>query len=224
VDDDFLVQGPNPPAEIGSPKENARGDGRRLFSFENLAAKFHKRGIILERRLDEPIDEVTPRCSVEFGPLGPSDIEEFLRFHPDRRREYIERRFSMGDLCFAARHGGALASTTWACRSQHWVPDLHFMWHVAPGEVYLYDSYTAPQLRKRGLFPALGTHILRYFRSLEVERALTTIAPENTASIHSRAKVGFRQCGDLRCFSIGRVHLHRRRRFARSSEVAAQRR
>jgi RimJ/RimL family protein N-acetyltransferase len=224
VYDDSLRDGSTPPAEIKRARENARG-GRRLLSFENLAARFHHSGVILERRLDEPIDDVTPRCSVEFGPLGRSDIEEFLRFHPDRRREFIERRFSTGDLCFAARHEGALASTTWACRSKHWVPDLHFMWHVAPGEVYLYDSYTAPQLRERGLFAALGTHVLRYFRSLDVERVLTTIAPENTASLRSRAKVGFRPCGDIRCFSIGwGVHLHRRRRFASSSTIAARRR
>lgn len=169
----------------------------------------------------EPSADIAPGRGVEFGLLGRSGIEEFLRFHPGRRREYIERRLSTGDLCFTARHESALVSTTWACRSKHWVPDLHYMWHVAPGEVYLYDSYTDPQHRGEGLSPALKTHILRYFRNLEVERALTVVAPENAACLCSNAKAGFRPCGDLRCFSIGwGLHLHRRRGFASASTAS----
>lgn len=224
VDDDPLLQGPNAPNEIGRANENARGDGHHPFSLKRFTAKFHRRGVILERRLDEPIRDITPRCSVEFGPLRQSDIEEFSGFQPDRRREHIELRMSTGDLCFAARHGGALASTTWACRSKHWVPDLHFMWQVAPREVYLYDSYTDPRFRGRGIATALDAHVLRYFLGLDVDRALTAIAPENTASIRSKTKVGFRPCGDLRCLSIGwGVHLHRRRTFASASKVAGLR-
>jgi len=215
VDDDVHLQDPDPPADSGHAKGNVRGDGRRLPSFKRIAAKFHRRGVILERRLTEPILDVAPRCAVEFGQLDRSDIEEYARFHPDRPREYIERRLATGDLCFAARHRGTLASTTWACRSRHWVPDLHFMWQVAPGEVYLYDSYTARPYRNRGIGPALDTHVLRTFRSLDVERALTAVAPDNTASLRAKVKVGFRPCGDLSCFSIGwGIHLHRRRTFA----------
>jgi ribosomal protein S18 acetylase RimI-like enzyme len=223
VDDDLLPREQPRSAEPEREGRNERGEGSRFLSFANLVAKFHRRGVILERRLDEPIHDVTPRCCVEFGLLDPSDVDEFTRFHSGRRREYIERRIATGDLCFTARHRGALASTTWACRSRHWVPDLHFMWNVAPGEVYLYDSYTAPQYRRRYIALALDTHVLRHLRNLDLERALTAISPENEASIHSKAKVGFRLCGDLRCISLGwGVHLHHRRRFARSPEIAVR--
>jgi len=49
VDDDSLPQGPTPPAEIEHAKEDTRRDGRPRLSYKKLAAKFHHRGVILER-------------------------------------------------------------------------------------------------------------------------------------------------------------------------------
>jgi len=188
--------------------------GFRSRPLARLAERFCRRGLVLERRLDERLADFEPLLGVELGTLDLGSIGEFLEYLPGRRREYVERRFAAGDVCFAAREGGDLVGTIWGSCGERWVDDLQLTWRTGPQEVYLYDSNTAPEQRGNGICPALTAHALRFFSDRGLQRAVVIVAPDNTANLRAMAKVGFERTGDVRACALGfGRHLHWRRRL-----------
>jgi len=176
--------------------------------------RFYRSFVVLERNLRLPLPEIAVGGAIEWGTLERSAIAEYLEYQPERRREFIERRLAAGDTCFTARHAGSLASSIWACRSQRWVEALRDIWRVAPGEVYLYDSYTAPAHRGRGLNPSLCLQALAHFRDQGLERATLITEAGNAANLRAKQKVGFRPSGRIRSFELrSATPIRKRSRF-----------
>jgi RimJ/RimL family protein N-acetyltransferase len=168
-----------------------------------VLSPLYRRAVVVERDLGEPIPDVLSSVALRFGPLEPSAREAYLEFQPEARG-YAGRRFADGDECFAAWTGERLASTTWCSRGEKFIPYLGHTWRVGAGEVLIFDSYTPPELRGRGISATLGTWMYRHFRDLGVRRIVGAINPRNRASLRLHAKLGFRPRGLVRSVRVGR--------------------
>lgn len=182
----------------------------------SLWAKFwgefcYRRLYYLERPLALPFPDLHAALPLEITPMERDEIDAYIAFHDEDPRDQIERRFALGEKCFVARSGGEIVCANWACEggplSEHWIRYLRYALPVAPDEVYLYDSYTAPTHRGRGIAPALAVWILRHYAEKGYRRTTTAIVPENRTNLRARAKSGYQICGRIGYVRTG-IHLH----------------
>jgi len=105
----------------------------------------------------------------------------------------------------AARHNGRIVAATWVAVDRARMEHLRRDILLAPDEIHLFDSFTAPEHRGRGLFPAIFAVIVAIYRARGYRRAVTFIAFHNRASTRSRERTGFRCIGTARPFPRGPI-------------------
>jgi RimJ/RimL family protein N-acetyltransferase len=171
---------------------------------------------LYERRLDAP---------VTLGPL-PADIELAVWDAPaaagdDAGRPWhpeAERRIHEGQVCVVARHGAGVIAYCWLTRRPEWVAEIDRLVVPGPAEVYLYEAFTEPGWRGRGLFPAMLFRLLAYARAQGWERALIFVLTDNRASRRAIEKAGFELFQTVSRVELGGLRhlLFRRPRASRA--------
>jgi GNAT superfamily N-acetyltransferase len=91
----------------------------------------------------------------------------------------IRRRLEAGQWCFVARHKGQIIHACWAATGRVWIDYLGCTLDQGPGEVYQYDSFTAPAFRGHNLAAVRVMVAARYFRQPGYHRLVTVVVPEN---------------------------------------------
>jgi ribosomal protein S18 acetylase RimI-like enzyme len=180
-----------------------REEGIRSFWFKALGELGYRRLLLFQRFLDQPIQRIMPRIPLTTELLREHDINAYLAFRPDSSRSTILQRFGAGERCFVARYDGQIVCANWAVTEQAWIPYLEREIPMQPGDVYVYDSFTAPAFRNRNIAPALAVEILKYFRGAGYRRMMMVMLPENRANRRARAKTGYRVFEIIRCVRVG---------------------
>src|SRR2546425_291701 len=129
---------------LGPALEVLRVEGVRSFWFKVLGQIVYRRLVVMERPLDEAIVPVTARAPVVIGLLTDADVDEYTTFRPDTDPAEIRRRLVAGHRCFVVRHEGRIVHAGWAARREAWIDYLRCEFPLEPGDVYQFDSYTAP--------------------------------------------------------------------------------
>ncbi len=198
-------------------RELWRDGGPSTLAFTVLADFGYGRLLLLERFLDEPIAAVSPRVPVDFSPLVPAQLDEYLRFHGEFPRADLEKRFARGDECRVAWHQERIVCASWASRTLPFFQSLGCRYAAGPSEVYLYDSFTDAAFRGLAIAPALGVHVLERLRAAGITRAMMAVSVQNVANRRARAKTGFRVFERMDYLRVGGRAWHWHRRVARSS-------
>jgi hypothetical protein len=140
-----------------------REEGMRSLWMRALSESIYRRMLVLEGTLADPPPWLEPPEGVEFAPLQPGEIDEYLRLRPDQRRGELEARLASGHVCFAARDRGRLVQTCWFAPDAAWIEYLDWELPLAPGEAYVYDFYALPSARGRHLFRAQVSAMYAFF-------------------------------------------------------------
>jgi RimJ/RimL family protein N-acetyltransferase len=181
-----------------------------------LGETVYRRVVVMECRLDRSLPEVTPRVAARIGLLTAAEQECYARFRPDQEPTTICRRLEQGHRCFAAWHEGQIVHTGWAATAEAWVEYLGCAFPLEPGDVYQFDSYTAPEFRGLDLATARVAWMARFFRDAGSRRLLAVVWPENTSAFRPLEKAGYRRCGWLRVLRLRRrwraIHSYSRPR------------
>ena len=171
--------------------------------FRMLGEIAYRRVEVLECRLDAELPEVAARVPVRIALLTSADLEHFSRFRPEVELSIVRRRLEQGHQCFIVWHGGEIVHAGWAATRQAWVEYLGCEFPLDPGDVYQYDSFTAPAFRGLDLAGARVAWMTRFFRNAKARRLLAVVWPENTAAFRPLEKAGYRRCGWLRVIWCG---------------------
>jgi RimJ/RimL family protein N-acetyltransferase len=99
-------------------------------------------------------------------------------------------------------------SATWASIGQGPIAYLHCDLAWESKAIFLFDTYTLPELRGQGLSPAVADGMVRFFRSRGHTRLIACVLPENRSSLRAREKMGFRPTA-----VVGYVGAGSRRRY-----------
>jgi len=93
------------------------------------------------------------------------------------------RRLEAGGHCFTFIEGGALQHYGWVQVSSGPIhlADLGFSHAVPPQTAFVYDLYTGPHLRGRGVEERSVQGQLRFARALGAEHLITAVAEKDTA-------------------------------------------
>ena len=181
-----------------------RHEGLRGVWFKLLARCGYRRLLLLERPLDLPIPEHTPTLAVDIATLAEAEVDEYGAFRPDTPRHEVIERLRSGHICFVARRDGRIVSAVWVAAQPVWSKFLRRWLDVAPGEAHVYDKFTDPACRGRGIANAVRSAHLRHFQRAGFRRETGAVLPENISSLRDDARGGFRCHGVLASVGIGR--------------------
>ncbi len=180
-----------------------RVEGPRSFWFKLLGECGYRRLLLIERPLDQPIADYTPRLPVDVAMMAPSEVDDYLVFRPRNTRREIADRLRSGQLCFVARHQGRIVAAAWVSFQPAWVPFLGCWVDVAPDEAHIYDKFTLPDYRGYGIANAVRTHHMKHLQRAGFRRATGAVLPENVSSLRDDTRGGFGVYGVLGRIKLG---------------------
>ena len=83
----------------------------------------------------------------------------------------------------------------WTATSSVYVPYMRRVLNIPPGDVYSYDSFTAPSQRGRGIYMARNSFTARTHQSEGLERSIALVAFENYSAWLILSRSGLRTLG-----------------------------
>lgn len=191
------------PRQIRRVREIVRWEGIDGLSSQLLgAAGYRPMGFFA---VPLKTDEEPPQCSYtpEIGPLGADDLEDYLAFRRGATADQFLGRLKAGHIGFAARVGGQLASVSWVDVEAMWTEYMAMPLRLKPGEVHMYDSFTAVSFRGKRVSPQVFHHIRAHFDAAGYQRVVILIRLQNRPSVRNGGRSGFRLTGKVGCFMLG---------------------
>jgi GNAT superfamily N-acetyltransferase len=178
--------------------------GLRGLWFAVLARLVHRRYHLLELRLDGPLPSFEASIPLVFEQLEPSRSEEIAPFWPRLSRAYFDRCFAAGYRCFVARAEGRPVAVTWAADDAIWSDFLECRIPLAQDEAYGFATYTLPEVRGKGVAPALRSHLARVLAESGKRRMFNLIEPLEKPSARLVEKLGYRKAAVVGHYRLGR--------------------
>jgi hypothetical protein len=182
--------------------EVLRDEGFRALWFKVLGETVYRRLTLFELSLESPPRIREPAVGLAFGFIDPGD-EALQALLPGLTRAEIDRRLTRGDRCFVAWDEGRIVSARWIAADRAWVEYLDRDMELQSDEVYLYETYTAPDYRGLTVSGAAGTRLARFLAAEGYRRIVGGVVPENHAALRTAAKTGYREVGRMGYMRLG---------------------
>jgi hypothetical protein len=183
--------------------EILRSEGPRALWFRILGETVYRRMVLFERRLEEPIEAAECGADVAIAQLAMSEVDDYAAFRPGADATETRSRLEQGHQCWVARQQGALVHAIWAATGSAWIRYLDCEIQLAPNEVYIYESYTTPALRRLNINAVRSKAMMNHFRERSYFRLLALVMPENPAGIHATLGAGYQDAGVIALVKIG---------------------
>jgi GNAT superfamily N-acetyltransferase len=178
-----------------------REAGLRQLWFRTLGELGYRRQLVTELLL--PVDGVGVHqpSNVEARFLEDTDLDAYATLHaaPDGATE----RFARGERCFGIWLDGRLVSTRWLATGTAHIGYLTREVALAPGEVYIYETYTEPGHRGRGISGVAGAIVSAALAAEGVRRIVGVLEPENEQGLRANKKAGYRIVGRIGHVKLG---------------------
>jgi ribosomal protein S18 acetylase RimI-like enzyme len=146
--------------------------------------------VLYERRLDLPRPPKRSDLPVEFGRLSADEVGAYAAWRPDASADQVRERFRAGDVCCVARSEGGIVAARWFSTRRAAIPFLEHSFALGEGEGYLYNAYTAPPWRGRGVAGALTAFMLDELEREGAVSALSAARPQNVAGTAFNRSMG----------------------------------
>ena len=195
----------------------AREEGARALVTKTLGETVYRRLDLVERGLQEDLPPSREAPELSYSWLDETGLDAYERLRAGSG-EQAAARLADGHRCFATWLGDRLVAVRWVATGAPLVEYLGIRLPLAAGEVYHYDTFTDPTLRRRGISAATQGQLFRVLRGEGYVRAVRAVLPENRAAVRDAAATGFEACGKMGFVQLGR----RRREFIRRRTHAAQ--
>jgi ribosomal protein S18 acetylase RimI-like enzyme len=142
-----------------------------------------------ERDLRAPMPPLAPLEGIELREGSLSDIG-LLHCLADARHQKNQAliRLEAGHHWYLSieKQSGRLANYRWASMTSAFIPEINRTILLKPGEAYLYDLYTLPEFRRRGIEAVSRQFIYEELcKRYNAPRLFVYIRPENNASLQA---------------------------------------
>jgi len=168
-------------------------------------------GTIWMLNLDEEVPAVRPLVSATFRRVEPDLLPALTSAVGGNASDELLKRFDTGRRCYTAWVEGRIAAYGWVSLKEEHIGELNLRIKLLPGEVYIWDCATAPELRRNHLYSALLSYIIAELRTEGFCRAWIGADIENIPSQRGIARAGFQHVADLvvaRVVAIRQVWAH----------------
>jgi GNAT superfamily N-acetyltransferase len=191
--------------------EVARSEGVRGLWWRGLGVTVYRRLMIVTRKLDAGGWPPPPKISVTAELLDQATADDYLALRRDVKPLEVQRRLATGQRCVLARRAGKPVGALWFASERAELPYLDLTFYLVDGIGYVYDVYTAPDLRGAGVSSALRPHYLEGLRAEGCHTLLGTTMPENVSGRGLIGAAGYDAVGTVGCFRLGPLRVPVRR-------------
>ncbi len=168
-----------------------------------VVTTFYRRCLCGYRSLHEAVPTLQSQLPVTLGLLTEQHLSAYRAFRPDQDPRELHDRLARGHRCFATWYRGDLVDVSWVATERAHFPYLRCTLVFGPRDIYVYDSYSHPAYRGRGLYMAKATHIMRQAGIEGYERLVALIAIENKPARVVTKRLGIRFVGQYCCLRFG---------------------
>ncbi|MDQ3785278.1 MAG: GNAT family N-acetyltransferase [Actinomycetota bacterium] len=109
----------------------------------------------------------------------------------DSRRSF-KARLSPTTSCFVVESKGRLLHASWMTTSGAWTRELKGYLRPPRGDAYIYESFTRPEARGKGLYPFALGRIASHAAARGLDSLWVAIEAGNPGSLRAVSKAGFR--------------------------------
>jgi GNAT superfamily N-acetyltransferase len=194
---------PSPISWFQRAVEIWRHEGLKHLWFKGLGETVYRRAVLVERRLDASLAEITADAATSIEILSEDEVDDYVDLRPETSLTEIGSRLERNHVCFVARHEGRIVSAAWLATGRVWIDYLACGMELAPDEAYLYESFTAPAFRGRNIPTVRGAYEARYFRDAGYRRLVAVIMPENKPALRHSEKAGWHVFGMIGYVKLG---------------------
>jgi GNAT superfamily N-acetyltransferase len=170
-------------------------------------------GTIWALNLDEARTAITPLLDASFRRMGPESVSLLAAIMGDGAQAEILRRFETGRHCYVALVNNQLAAYGWVSLNEEYLGELDLRVRLLAGEAYIWDCFTVPTFRRKGLYSALLMYILGELQTDRLCRVWIGADSDNKASQRGIARTGFHLVADMvvaRVFAMRLVWVQER--------------
>ena len=181
--------------------EVLRQDGLRQLWFRALGELGYRRQLVTELLLPAQVVDAPQPPEAEARFLGDADLDAYATLHRDSRE--ARERFARGERCFGIWLDRRLVSTRWLATGTARLGYLGREVALAPGDVHIYETYTEPGHRGRGISGIAGAIVPAALAAEGARRLVGVLEPENRTGIRANEKVGYRIVGKIGYLRLG---------------------
>ena len=139
--------------------------------------------------------EAEPRVSdipgVTFREATTADRHRYARDIGTDSESSFRSRLSEDTRCFLVDDGTLLVHASWVTTERAWTRELATYLSPPDGDAYIYESFTRPEARGRGIYPYVLRNIVSWTAEHGLRRAWVAVEAHNHPSIRSVTKAGF---------------------------------
>lgn len=129
----------------------------------------------------------------------PGDADAYERdIGTDVATTVRSRLASPGSSCWLAEKEGRIVHSSWVETRAAWVGEADRFFVVPAGDAYIYESFTRPEMRGQGVYPAVLRTIASRAETEGLRRLWIAAERTNLSSLKAIEKAGF-----VRSFEIG---------------------
>lgn len=178
-------------------RARARGIGETAGAFWNgLKGALRSEGKLLFLVRDA-VGETNYRDDLSFRALTAADAARYARDIGTDSATTFRQRLSPWTQCFVVEGDGRLLHASWVTTARAWTSEVRGFISPPVGDAYIYESFTHPETRGRGIYPFALTSICAELGRQHVARAWVGVEADNRSSIRAIAKGGFREAFEL---------------------------
>lgn len=142
-----------------------------------------------------------------FRILDFSDFSGSPFFKPEFRSEY-NNRFSNGSRCAALIDDNEIVNISWIAFNSLFINEIHKKYIIPEGNIVIYDVFTPPQYRGKGIYPVMLEMINRWAFTNGYKNSIIYSESENISSIRGITKAGYIKKESVTCINIFRLRFH----------------
>jgi ribosomal protein S18 acetylase RimI-like enzyme len=133
-----------------------------------------------------------------FSFAGAADGPSYERDIGTDSRATFAKRLATGTRCFLARRGECIVHASWVTTRAAWTRELRAYFMPPPGDAYIYESYTRPQERGRGVYARALEALAAELGRAGIRRAWIAAEAHNQASLRAITRAGYAEAFRLR--------------------------
>jgi hypothetical protein len=149
--------------------------------------------IFLARPAAGTFPETKHDPQLELIEATPSDGSLYEDFVGTDSASTFTYRIESGSRCFLVRDGNSLLHSTWMTQNAAWTRELRRYFRPPPRDAYVYESFTRPEARGRGVYPFALIGICARLGAEGKDLVWVGVEEDNPASRRAIAKAHFEE-------------------------------
>ncbi len=153
---------------------------------------------MLVRPAGSPTPDYRHDRELAFRPAGPDDARAYERAIGTESATTFRRRLSDTTHCFLVELRGDLLHSSWVTTSAAWTREVSAFVVPPAGDAYVYESFTRPEARGRGVYPFALAGICGWAAETGLSHVWVAVESRNVPSLKAIRKAGFEASYSIR--------------------------